>query len=117
MDCQLVPDGRGARQQERRSDARRRASLRVLVLDPADALDQPYPAWIVNQSKGGVCLCLNRSLAIDQGSILLIQAAVALGSFPWIEVEVRNRRLQYLQQALGCRFVHGEGWERVLSCG
>lgn len=91
---------------ERRAYSRRSENLRVLVSDPEDALNEPYPAWVVDRSPGGVRISFDCS-RIDVSLDLQIQASTS--AFP-VDVRVRNRRRREGRVELGCEFVepHGE---------
>lgn len=97
------------RSQERRSWPRTQQNLRVFVHDPEDALDEPYPAWIVDQSPGGVCLSFERSVA-DMGNVLLLHAA-SYAAAPGVEVRVKYLRKRGSRVELGCEFTQSGGGE------
>jgi hypothetical protein len=98
---------------ERRAHPRSHKLVRVLVADPADALDHMYAGWMVDRSPGGVCLSLPRA-DIDEGNILMVQPATGSGELPWVKVQVMNRRQKASRIELGCQFVPHAGWERIL---
>jgi hypothetical protein len=100
-------------QRERRASPRRRKQLKVLVSDPADALNEPYAGWLVDRSQGGICLTFCRS-EVELGNILMVQPASASGTLPWVEVQVKNRRPKNARVELGCQFAQHRGWERIL---
>jgi hypothetical protein len=94
---------------ERRAWTRTAEKVRVLVNDPEDALDEPYPAWVVDHSPGGVRLAFESS-TLQVGNELSLQPTCAV--FP-VEVRVRNRRRRDGRVELGCEFVQPNG-ERAL---
>ena len=98
---------------DRRAHARSRKLVRVLVADPADALDHLYAGWIVDRSRGGVCLSFP-SANVEEGNILMVQPASASGELPWVRVQVVNRRQKASRVELGCQFVQRAGWEHIL---
>lgn len=95
---------------ERRAHTRSSENLRVLVSDPEDALNEPYPAWVVDRSPGGVRISFDSS-HLDVGSELSIQASSS--AFP-VEVRVRNRRRREGRVELGCEFVEVGGEHALL---
>lgn len=97
----------------RRLWPRERNVVPVLVLDPADAIEEPYRGWVVDRSHGGVLLCLSRSTA-EIGNVLMVQPRSATGALPWISLKVMNRRLKKGRVDLGCEFVQRDRWERLL---
>jgi hypothetical protein len=101
-------------QSERRTWPRFRKPFRVLILDPTDSLEEPYYGWIVDRSRGGVCLCSNRS-DVAHGDILLVQPASANAELPWVSVKVKNQRRKASRTELGCEFVQHHGWEQLLQ--
>src|SRR5262245_62140117 len=73
---------------ERRAFTRTPENVRILVNDPEDALNEPYPATVVDHSPGGVRLAFDSS-TLQVGNELSLQPACAV--FP-VEVRVKNRR-------------------------
>ena len=101
------------RTRDRRFHPRVRKPFPVLVLDPADALEEPYRGWVVDRSRGGVCLCLSRTI-VEVGNVVMVQPRSAGGALPWISLKVKNRRVRQKRIDLGCEFVQRERWERLL---
>lgn len=88
---------------ERRSSPRSPKPLRVLISDPCDALDDPFPATIQDRSQGGVCLSVGGQ-EIEEGTILTIHP-LETGHGTYFEVQVRNRRKRDAAVELGCKFI------------
>lgn len=88
---------------ERRSSPRTEQPLRVLISDPCDALDDPFPALITDRSQGGVCLSVGRQ-EIEEGTILTV-LPLENGYGRYFEVRVTNRRQDASSVQLGCAFV------------
>ncbi|GIW81462.1 MAG: hypothetical protein KatS3mg105_3269 [Gemmatales bacterium] len=89
---------------ERRAYPRFKTALRVFVNDPTDALEQPYPAWIIDRSNGGICLEVENQ-EIEDGTVLDLQMASLPEDAAGIKVCVRNRRQADGFCRLGCEFV------------
>jgi hypothetical protein len=98
---------------ERRVWPRSRKALRVLILDPAEVLQEPYHGWIVDRSQGGVCLCYNNSEA-EEGDVLLVQPASTDAALPWVRVKVKHQRRKASRTELGCEFVQRNSWHQIL---
>jgi len=94
---------RKMRQKERRAWPRMAKLIRVLVLDPEDALQHPYVGWIVDRSQGGLCLAFRR-VGLKMGDVFLVKPALSKGQ-PWITVKVRNGRWRNSRLEIGCQFV------------
>ena len=89
---------------ERRAWPRCRNQLPVLVSDPGDALEDPYPACIVDRSRGGLCLLIGPT-EIEEGTILGVRPTATAPYAQYIDVRVMNRRRQGKSVHLGCEFV------------
>jgi hypothetical protein len=100
-------------QSERRAHPRQRKVVRVLIADPADALEEPFPGWIVDRSPGGVCVSSNRS-DVEEGNILKVQPISGCEGGPWVEIVVKNRRWKRSRVELGCVFRQLREWEQAL---
>src|SRR5262249_28889459 len=99
--------------QNRRAWPRERNPVPVLILDPTDAIEEPYRGWVVDKSRGGVLLCRPRSTPAI-GNVLRVQPRSAGGELPWISLKVMNRRVKKDRVELGCEFLQRDRWERVL---
>ncbi|MDQ7010332.1 MAG: hypothetical protein Q9M29_00790, partial [Mariprofundaceae bacterium] len=66
-------------------------------------MDEPYPAWIVDRSQGGICLCFQRT-GIGAGRTLKVQPASQSAPMLGVEVKVKNRRRKGRRIELGCEF-------------
>lgn len=98
-----------ARHSERRASPRCRTPIRVLIADPGDALEDPYPAMILDRSKGGLRLSVGH-MDIEEGTVLGVQPT------EWgvsCEVRVVHRSRQNDAVELGCAFVQANGWDTV----
>jgi len=90
---------------ERRVWPRSRRLLRVLVLPDEALVDEPYPAWLVDSSPGGLRIAVPSSSDIAEGAILQVKAANAGPNTRWTRVHVRYRRRNNDQLELGCQRV------------
>ncbi|GIW79409.1 MAG: hypothetical protein KatS3mg105_1216 [Gemmatales bacterium] len=102
---------------ERRAHPRCKELLPVLVEDPADALEDPYPAQIVDRSEGGVRLNVGR-IDIEEGTILGLRPPRYPVDRSLVEVRVVNRRWLGDKLELGCAFVGAFSWNwwKEYSC-
>ncbi|MGE3805105.1 MAG: PilZ domain-containing protein [Gemmataceae bacterium] len=92
---------------ERRASPRSRTPIRVLINDPGDALDDPYPGLVLDRSKGGVRLAVGQ-MEIEEGTVLGLVPAEA--GYP-CEVRVVHRSRRNNNFELGCQFVQANGWD------
>jgi hypothetical protein len=77
----------------------------VLVLAEESLFDEPFHAWLLNSSPGGLRLAL-RVDCLTEGSILHVKAADAGTAAAWTRVRVRNRLRTEKQWELGCQRVY-----------
>ncbi|MBY0522575.1 MAG: PilZ domain-containing protein [Gemmataceae bacterium] len=89
---------------ERRAYPRIQRRLRVLVVLEDCALDEPYGAWIVDTSRGGVRLAMGRE-TIAEGAVLHIRKLAGHKSIAWFTVRVKHRRRKDGVWELGCAVV------------
>jgi len=87
---------------ERRSWPRSHRLLRVLVLPDEALIGEPYPAWLVDSSPGGLRLAMQNS-DIVEGNVLYLKAVTAGPDTRWTRVHVRHRRRKNDQWELGCQ--------------
>ncbi|MBY0524274.1 MAG: PilZ domain-containing protein [Gemmataceae bacterium] len=87
---------------ERRASPRVRGKQHVFIYDPVDALEEVYGGWILDRSRGGVCLSVKRA-DIETGNLLVLRPTSA--ESPGIAVRVKNCRPQDGIVLLGCQFV------------
>ena len=92
------------RKTERRAYPRIAKSIRVLIYDPEDALQQPYVGWIVDRSEGGLCLAFSRA-GLKKGDVFLVRRASSNEKQSWVAVKVKNGRWNNNRQEVGCQFV------------
>lgn len=88
-------------------------TIRVFVLDPQDAIQEPTVGWVVDRSHGGVCLAYTRR-GLKLGDVLMIQRPSARDDQPWVEVRIRNGRWRKSQLELGCELGQNRDWADAL---
>jgi hypothetical protein len=88
---------------ERRAWPRFARRVRVLLMPEDCALEEPYGAWIVNGSRGGVRLVMRT--AIEEGTILQLRTLNAEHGQPWVSVRVRNSVEKEGTWEMGCEFL------------
>jgi hypothetical protein len=88
---------------ERRASPRIRSKQHVFIYDPADALEEVYGGWIVDRSRGGVCLALARG-DIEEGSLLVVRPTPSTSHALGVTLMVKNRRVVEGGVYLGCEF-------------
>jgi hypothetical protein len=102
------------RQQERRTEHRIKETLRVLIHDPEDALQQPYVGWILDRSQGGLCLAFRRA-GVKRDDIFAVRLSQGAGKQPWFAVRVKHGRWRNSFLELGCQYVQGLGWPVTIN--
>jgi PilZ domain len=100
---------------ERRASMRRHGNpVKVAVANPA-CPEQPLDGLVLNRSKGGLQLSVNR--AVPVGTVLGVRASEAADELPWVQVRVRRCRQHEDQWILGCQFVETLPWSVLLLFG
>lgn len=89
---------------DRRTWPRFPRRIRVLMLPDDCALEEPYGGWILNGSRGGVCLMVHLG-AVEEGTVLKLRKPQAAAGTPWVAVRVKSRRQTEEGWELGCEFV------------
>jgi hypothetical protein len=89
---------------ERRAWQRNRRLVRVLVLPNEALIDEPYAAWLVDSSPGGLRLAMPNG-DIAEGDVLNVKAVTAGPDTRWTRVHVRHRRRANDQWEFGCQRV------------
>jgi hypothetical protein len=93
---------------ERRAWPRSQRQIRVLLLADDSALAEPFGAWIINTSRGGLRLRVPRE-GFPIGSLLLIRSPFASVRVPWTALRVKNLVAVEGNWEMGCEFVpHAE---------
>lgn len=101
---------------ERRAWPRTTKEVRVLLLPDDSALEEPFGAWVIDSSRGGVRLRVPRHL-FPVGTVLQIRTPFASGRVPWTNLRVRNLRRAEGGWEVGCEFVDHAATDtmRILS--
>jgi hypothetical protein len=89
---------------ERRAWPRRAQHMRVLVMPEDCALEEPYGAWLIDSSRGGVRLVIAHE-AIAAGTLLRIRAVAARAAVRWLTVRVKRCRQCAMDWELGRELV------------
>lgn len=100
---------------EKRAAFRRDGNPTPVYLSDIDFLDDPFDAWVIDRSLGGLCLCLDRSLPV--GAVLNVRSRNAPETIPWVQIEVRTCRKEEDGHHIGCRFVRTPSWSVMLHFG
>jgi len=99
---------------DRRSWPRRKRAIQV-VLQDAGGRRQPFPAWIMDRSMGGLGLSVDEP--IEEGTILRVRRAAAPNDVPWVEVQVKSVRIKENTWELGCQFTRSLTWDVLMQFG
>ncbi len=98
---------------EQRVTLRRGGSPVAVLVSVAGAM--PVPGWVLDRSRGGLGICLDRPVA--ENTMLRVRASHAAEEFPTIPLRVRHCRSQAGQWLLGCSFVDQLPWSILLLFG
>ena len=83
---------------DRRSWPRRKRAIQVVLQDAAGHRD-PFPAWIMDRSMGGLGLSVDEP--IEEGTFLRVRRAAAPTDVPWVDVQVKSVRIKESTWELG----------------
>ena len=89
---------------ERRAWPRSPRQIRVLLLSDDCALDEPYGAWIVDTSRGGVRIRMP-GFGFPVGALLFLRGPFASARVRWTAVRVKHCRQIDGDCEMGCEFV------------
>jgi hypothetical protein len=92
---------------ERRLSPRCPRNIRVIVLSDDCALDEPFGAWIMDTSRGGVRLRVQGD-TFPIGTRLLIKGPFASDRVPWTALCVKHSRTTGAHHEIGCEFVRSD---------
>jgi len=100
---------------ERRGSPRRKGNpVSVLVsLDIPGA--NPVESWIVDRSRGGLCLLLDEPRTV--GTVLKVRPSKAGPGARWVQVEVRSCRPERSSFRVGCQFLEELSWSQLQLFG
>jgi hypothetical protein len=99
---------------ERRSWPRRKRAIQVVLQDIGGEGD-PFPAWIMDRSMGGLGLSVDQP--IEEGTILRVRRALAPAEIPWVEVQVVSARIKENTWELGCQFTRSLSLDMLMQFG
>jgi PilZ domain-containing protein len=89
---------------ERRTSPRRQQHrVRAQIRGPRQHRGTPLFGWIVDRSRGGLCLQLDQEVKV--GTRLKVRPTSAPATLEWVPVVVKNRRRRQRAYVLGCEFV------------
>jgi hypothetical protein len=88
---------------DRRAWPRFARRVRVLLLPEDSAIEEPFGAWIINGSRGGVRLVM--TTPIEEGTVLHLCTLQSLRGETWVPVRVMNRCERDGAWEMGCEFL------------
>jgi hypothetical protein len=100
---------------ERRLALRRTGNPREVLVSDADLTAEPYLAWVVDRSTGGLRLATGEEVAV--GKVLSVRALNAPVSIPWVQAEVRSCQREEGGWEVGCQFLKTPTWSVMLLFG
>jgi hypothetical protein len=108
------PSSSSEAERERRSWPRRKRAIQVVLQDAAGEGD-PFPAWIMDRSMGGLGMSVDQP--IEEGTILRVRRATAPADVPWVEIQVVSVRIKENAWELGCQFTRSLSWDILMQFG
>jgi len=99
---------------DRRSWPRRKRAIQVILQDAGGHRD-PFPAWIMDRSMGGLRLSVDEP--IEEGTVLRVRRAAAPTEVPWVDVQVKSVRTKENTWELGCQFTRSLTWDVLMQFG
>lgn len=101
--------------QDRRTSPRRKGNPVPILITNASASIDSYQGWVLDRSAGGLRILVDQATPV--GTILAVRPAKSHGSFPWIQVRVRNCQPERSSWSLGVQFVHKPAWGELQAFG
>ena len=99
---------------DRRSWPRRKRAIQVILQDAGGNRD-PFPAWIMDRSMGGLGLSVDEP--IEEGTVLRVRRAASPTEVPWVDVQVKSVRIKESTWELGCQFTRSLTWDVLMQFG
>ncbi len=99
---------------DRRSWPRRKRALQV-VLQDAGGEGDPFPAWVMDRSLGGLGLSVDQSL--EEGTVLRVRRLNAPADVPWVEIQVKSVRVKESTWEIGCQFTRSLTFDVLMQFG
>jgi hypothetical protein len=106
------PEGKSKK--ERRSWPRRKRAIQV-VLQEASGEGNPFPAWILDRSVGGLRLSVDDPT--EEGTVLRVRRLSAPIGTPWVELQVKSVRIKENTWELGCQFTRSLPFDVLMQFG
>jgi hypothetical protein len=99
---------------ERRSWPRRKRAIQVVVQDAGGEGD-PFPAWVMDRSVGGLGLSIDQP--VEEGTILRVRRPSSPPQIPWVEIEVKSVRIKETTWEIGCQFSRSLTFDALMQFG
>jgi len=99
---------------DRRSWPRRKRALQVVLQDAGGAGD-PFPAWVMDRSLGGLVLSVDQPL--EEGTVLRVRRLNAPADVPWVEIQVKSVRVKESTWEIGCQFTRSLTFDVLMQFG
>lgn len=103
-----------AEREDRRSWPRRKRAIQV-VLQDAGGEGDPFPAWVMDRSIGGLGLSVDQP--IEPGTMLRVRRPTSSADIPWVEVQVKSVRIKETTWEIGCQFVRSLTFDVLMQFG
>jgi hypothetical protein len=100
--------------EDRRSWPRRKRAIQVVLQDASGAGD-PFPAWVMDRSIGGLGLSVDQP--IEPGTMLRVRRPTAAADIPWVEIQVKSVRIKETTWEIGCQFTRSLTFDILMQFG
>jgi hypothetical protein len=100
---------------DKRRHLRREGQPTPVLLAGGPSVGEPFVCSVVNRSRGGLGIVVNRRL--PPGTVVRVRPVEAPEDVPWVRVQVRNCRRRAQGWYIGCRFTEHLPWSVILVFG
>jgi hypothetical protein len=100
--------------EDRRSWPRRKRAIQVMLQDAGGEGD-PFPAWIMDRSIGGLGLSVDQP--IEPGTMLRVRRPTSPPDIPWVEIQVKSVRIKETTWDIGCQFTRSLTFDVLMQFG
>jgi hypothetical protein len=100
--------------EDRRSWPRRKRAIQV-VIQAAGGAGDPFPAWVMDRSIGGLGLSIDQP--VEPGTILRVRRPTAPADIPWVEIQVKSVRIKETTWEIGCQFTRSLTFDVLMQFG
>jgi hypothetical protein len=86
-----------------------------VVVQEAGGAGEPFPAWVMDRSIGGLGLSIDQP--VEPGTILRVRRPTAPADIPWVEIQVKSVRIKETTWEIGCQFTRSLTFDVLMQFG